>query len=54
MKNGALYTWGYNNYGQCGTGNKVLQREPVLILTSNDIIRISVSGDNTAAIYKST
>ena len=29
--NGKLYTWGYNNYGQLGNGNKNLSQTPVHI-----------------------
>lgn len=31
MENGDLFMWGYNNYGQCGTGNTTQVQYPTLV-----------------------
>ncbi|KAL6072804.1 putative E3 ubiquitin-protein ligase herc4 [Balamuthia mandrillaris] len=57
MVNGDIWTWGDNQRGQCGTGNKVVQAKPVLVESLQSrkgrISAIACSTDNTAAIESS-
>jgi len=47
---GSVYTWGYNAYGQCGTGNTATQLSPVLVNAAGATDIYTHCGFNTGGI----
>lgn len=47
-KNGDLYCWGYNGYGQVGNGSKKIQTTPVKVLSN--VTDVSLGQSHSAAI----
>ena len=48
---GRVYAWGYNNYGQVGTGSiSESVRVPTLVPNLTDIVSISAGGNHTLAL----
>ena len=49
-KDGTLWCWGNNSYGQPGNGNYQNQLTPQMIM--NDILQVDLGYDHTCAIKK--
>jgi alpha-tubulin suppressor-like RCC1 family protein len=50
MKNGELWSWGWNNVGQCGTGDRAMTMTPRLVLNDANIKQVSCGGDTTVVL----
>ena len=51
-KNGTLWAWGKNNYGQLGVGTIESSAEPAQIGTSADWLMIAVGDEHTMALKR--
>ena len=51
-KNGEVFTWGNNGWGQLGHGDKVSKREPTKVASLDGLViaQISCGGKHTAAL----
>jgi alpha-tubulin suppressor-like RCC1 family protein len=50
IKNGELWTWGVNNFGQLGDGTTITRSSPVKIGNQSDWTDVATSGHHTLAI----
>lgn len=50
MNNGDLWSWGWNNAGQCGTGDRAMTMTPKLVLNDANIKQVSCGGDTTVVL----
>ncbi|MES2379438.1 MAG: T9SS type A sorting domain-containing protein [Bacteroidota bacterium] len=50
IKEGYIWAWGNNNYGQLGDGTNLQRKKPVRISTYNNWVLISTGGNHSAAI----
>jgi len=49
-KDGTLWTWGYNNYGQLGDGTTVNRATPVQVLNLTDVTDVAAGYGHTVAV----
>ena len=51
-KNGEVYVFGYNNYGQLGLGNIKNQNMPQLLMTDKEIRQIACGQEHSIILKK--
>lgn len=53
LQGGEMYSWGYNYFGQCGTGNHTTVAEPHFIANLKNVTNIHAGDSHSVVIDKS-